>query len=201
MELGYCNGTWSSWDDRDDPSATGDWELLHLRQDVDKLCKEPTGVQARIIGTGAMTTTQNVALSLQGLSCENDNQPLGEWCHDYEVRFCCENTVTEMSIGTCRNGDWTSWDDRDDPSATGDWELLYLGSASRECKFPVAAEARIIGSADLMTTQNVQLTLEGFICQNDNQPSNEACFDYEIRYCCESNGKGPLPNFTPVLTF
>ena len=88
------------------------------------------------------------------------NQPQDEWCWDYEVRFCCEEKITEMKIGECENGEWTSWDDRDDPSATGDWEPLYLGTAAEICDFPIAAEARIIGSSDLFTTQNVQLTLE-----------------------------------------
>jgi len=74
LVIGECNGTWSSWDDRDDPSATGDWELLHLRHDAKELCTEPTAVEARVVGTTQMTTTQNVALSLTGLSCQNDNQ-------------------------------------------------------------------------------------------------------------------------------
>ena len=94
-----------------------------------------------------------------------------------------------MSIGTCeQNSVWSTWDDRDDPSATGDWELLHVRHDARDlCANPIGAEARIIGNSDLLTSQNVQFTLGGLICQNTEQQPNEGCFDYEVRFCCASN--------------
>ena len=97
LDIGTCDeqtSTWSSWNDRDDPSATGDWELLHLRPDAHRLCEAASGVQARVVGSLDMTTTQTVSLTLVGLSCINVQQADG--CLDYEVRFCCPFPVGEF---------------------------------------------------------------------------------------------------------
>ena len=89
LEVGTCTGQWSTWDDRDNPSGTGDWEQIQFRHDADSLCDNPSAVQARVVETGAMETTQNVQIDLNGLVCQNNNQ-VGEMCWDYEVRVCCE---------------------------------------------------------------------------------------------------------------
>ena len=88
MEGECTTGSWSAWDDRDNPSATGDWELIHDRHDYASLCKVPEAVEARVVGTGEMTTHQNIAFGLNGLACKNEDQ-FGEMCLDYEVRVCC----------------------------------------------------------------------------------------------------------------
>ena len=89
LSIGECSGTWSAWDDRDNPGGSGDWETLTSRHDANQLCKQPIAVEARIVGSGGTVTTQNVQLTLLGLICQNKNQPFGENCLDYEVRLCC----------------------------------------------------------------------------------------------------------------
>ena len=97
LAIGVCYGSWSSWNDRDDPSGTGDWEILRDRYDAGSIC-EPQfviGVEARILGSEEMvTTSQNVELTLTYFVCKNENQPAGEYCFDYEVRFCCDGTLS-----------------------------------------------------------------------------------------------------------
>ena len=186
MSIGTCeqNSGWSTWDDRDDPSATGDWELLHLRHDARDLCAKPTGAEARIIGNSDLVTSQNVLLTLEGFICQNNNQQSNEGCLDYEVRFCCAST-TELEIGTCdkRTSTWSSWNDRDDPSATGDWELLHLRpDAHQLCDLASGVQARVVGSLAMTTPQTVSLTLAGLSCINVQQA--DMCFDYEVRFCC-----------------
>ena len=94
LDVGTCNertSFWTTWNDRDNPSATGDWELLHLRPDARLLCRDPLAAQARVVGTTALETTQNVSLTQTGLSCINAENPEG--CFDYEVRFCCPQGI------------------------------------------------------------------------------------------------------------
>ena len=86
LSIGKCSGTWSTWGDRDNPSGVGDWETLNYRKDV---CEKPIAVEARIVSSQIMVTSQNVQFSLTGLVCTNENQPAGEYCLDYEVRYCC----------------------------------------------------------------------------------------------------------------
>ena len=74
LEVGSCTGMWSQWDDRDNPSATGDWEPISARADFNSLCDKPLAVQARVIETGALETTQLVEFDLNGLICKNENQ-------------------------------------------------------------------------------------------------------------------------------
>ena len=56
-------------------------------------------------------------------------------------------------------------------------------------------EARILGSEELVTKQNVELTLTRLVCLNENQPSGEYCFDYEVRFCCHEIGENTLSTF------
>ena len=52
----------------------------------------------------------------------------------------------------------------------------------------MAAAGRVIGTTNLMTTQNIQFGhLTGLICLNNDNPgssSNPKCWDYEVRFCC-----------------
>jgi len=176
LAVGDCTGQWSPWKDRDDPSGTGDWEMLNLFTD-DDICINPMAVESRIIGTSSLSTTEIVSFSLAGLMCLNVDQTSG-YCSDYEIRFCCE----VMAVGEC-TGRWSTWKDRDNPSGTGDWELLRDFTDDDLCLDPVAAEARIIGATSLTTTEIVSFSLAGLICVNGDQPSG-SCSDYEIRFCC-----------------
>ena len=92
LSVGECLGTWSSWFDRDDPSGTGDYEILSKLHDNKKLCDNPIAVEGRIKGSGETVTTQNVELTRTGLICRNNKQPVGKHCFDYEARFCCDKS-------------------------------------------------------------------------------------------------------------
>merc|ERR1712130_860200 len=188
MSEGACTGKWSAWDDRDNPSGTGDWELLSDRHDFPSLCETPMAAQARIISTGSMVTDQHVTFGLNGLSCKNSDQPHGN-CYDYEVRVCCKPDIT-LQEGECTTGQWSAWDDRDDPTATGDWELIHdRADYESLCKVPEAVEARVVGTGAMNTHQNVNFGLNGLSCKNEDQ-NNEMCLDYEVRVCCP--GEVPL---------
>ena len=107
-------------------------------------------------------------------------------CLDYEVRYCCpveDKTLLHVGPEECP-GSWTSWDDRDNGSGTGDWEMLDLrADAEKLCSDPVAVQGRIVGTTDMLTTQNVQINLSGVYCQNALNPGDR-CLDYEARFCC-----------------
>ena len=53
LQLGECEGEWTAWDDRDDPSGNGDYELIHLKSDYEEICQSPSAVQARVTETGS----------------------------------------------------------------------------------------------------------------------------------------------------
>lgn len=84
------------------------------------------------------------------------------------------------------NATWTSWLNRDDPSASGDWELLSefvkLGQA---CAKPFAVQCQTTGGVDWARTGQVyacSLEADGGICQNANNPAG--CLDYQVRFLC-----------------
>jgi len=199
LTVGSCTDKWSSWKDLDNPSGNADNELLrymhelwpeHMKKD---LCQNPSAVEARIIGTTLLATNENVEISLGGLLCRNSDQPKGHKCSDYEVRFCCKTTTatTDLTIGTC-TGKWSSWKDLDNPSGNADNEQLqwmqYLFPSSEKrdlCSYPLAVEARIIGTTILATNENVEFSLGGLLCRNSDQPKG-GCSDYEVRFCCKT---------------
>jgi len=184
LNVGLCTGKWSTWKDRDNPSGTGDYEQLKDFPKTGDLCSDPLAVQARIIGTSTLATTEEVHFSLDGFFCRNDEQPRG-WCSDYEVRFCCK-AETLLAVGSC-TGKWSSWKDRDNPSGNADNELLrYFPQTSDLCPKALAVQARIIGTSNLWTNENVVITLGGFLCRNSDQPSGSSCSDYEVRFCCKT---------------
>ena len=100
LSIGKCTGTWSSWNDRDDPSGKGDYEI-HSKQH--KLCENAIAVEGRIRSSGEIVTTQNVELTLKGLYCKNYEQPREKKCFDYEVRFCCPKKSGINDKGTNYN--------------------------------------------------------------------------------------------------
>ena len=92
---------------------------------------------------------------------------------------------------------WSEWHNRDDPSGQADSELLgsfnlfpdsygYMqdGLPGDMCANPIAAQARVVGTHQNTTSQNVRFGLDGLWCINMEQPGSEQCNDYEIRFCC-----------------
>ena len=179
LVAGTCpNGRWSNWIDRDDPTFTADNEVIDASAIFQNICENPTGAEGRIVGSTETTTTQDVTMDTTGLLCLNADQSGN--CFDYEVRFCCPDPIiTDLDVGTCVNGRWSRWIDRDDPSFSGDHETK---EGTNVCENPIGAQARVAGATDMTTTQTVTFDTDGLVCLNNQQTGQ--CFDYEVRFCC-----------------
>ena len=90
----------------------------------------------------------------------------------------------------CRNGRWTRFFDRDNPSGSGDYETLR--GINREnprsaCSNPTAVECRLKNSrsGNQKSKQVVTVdTTRGCVCENRRQQNGERCLNYEVRFCC-----------------
>jgi hypothetical protein len=131
---------WTQWFDRDDPSGSGDYELLsNIRSAYPDVCENPAGVECRATLTKADSskTGEVVTCSKEsGFSCVNANQPDGI-CRDYEVRFYCG---TLDAISSCE----------------GDYCLIYEGSPAiwngREVKISYISDYQVKLSIGNLTT-------------------------------------------------
>jgi hypothetical protein len=88
-----CNGKWTSWQSNESPSGTGDNEN-RSRYTFPEACTAPYAIQARYyIGSKAYVVNgppdRLYQFDQNGLVCRNKDQPSGERCHDYTVRFIC----------------------------------------------------------------------------------------------------------------
>ncbi|MCP5016989.1 MAG: hypothetical protein GY938_17235 [Ketobacter sp.] len=187
----FCDGEWTDWMDRDNPSGTGDWELLSdfINEGYD-VCPKPTQIEVRALdNTPAMNTGDTFwKFDLGGFACRNQDNK--KPCCDYKVRFCCPRKKE------CKKGHWVGWFDRDNPSGTGDWELtdlILLANGEKMCKNPTEIQARVKGSNVLAedTGQNfLMYNLQGFVCRN--QDNNGLCLDYEVQFCCPCDCEGEI---------
>jgi len=179
---GVCDGDdyeWTDWLDRDDPVDGGDYENRHAFPSVD-VCAEPTSIDVRARSSGSTAVT-HIDL-YHGFWCLNEEQPNGEGCADFEVRFCCP----KKEVATCDGDDmrWTVWLDSDDPVDSGDWENRDSFPANVVCQEPTALQAQV-KSGSFGSTEVVHFdTIHGFWCINDEQPKDQECADFEVRFCC-----------------
>uniref|UniRef100_A0A3B3ZEP0 WxxW domain-containing protein n=1 Tax=Periophthalmus magnuspinnatus TaxID=409849 RepID=A0A3B3ZEP0_9GOBI len=177
---------WTEWFDRDDPSGSGDWELLSdLRKEYPgKVCDKPVDIEVQTLSGLTPDAAGDVVDKDKGFVCKNVDQK-GKMCDDYRVRFSCYSPFCAEEV--C----WTEWFDRDDASGTGDWEGLsdlqkqYPGKI---CKKPKYIEVVTV-SGDIPATATGQDFLvfnptEGFVCKNG---PGQYCQDYKVRFgcCCE----------------
>ncbi|KAJ6658779.1 hypothetical protein lerEdw1_019700 [Lerista edwardsae] len=84
----------TNWFDRDDPSGTGDWELLSdlWNEKPGESCHQPLALEVQTLdGTPASETGQQFAVNepITGFACINDQQGKGVFCLDFKVRFTC----------------------------------------------------------------------------------------------------------------
>nr|XP_028597932.1 mucin-2-like isoform X1 [Podarcis muralis] len=85
----------TNWFDRDNPSGTGDYELLSDIMDeneIDAICLDPIAIEVQTVdGIPASETGQQFAVndSARGFACVNAHQGKGVMCLDYQVRFTC----------------------------------------------------------------------------------------------------------------
>ncbi|KAK0135137.1 Cartilage intermediate layer protein 2 [Merluccius polli] len=183
MPLPQKAGCWTEWFDGDDPSGMGDQETLHnLREEnLGKICPDPQGIEVMTTsGISMVAAGEMIAFadSTTGFICKNEDQPDKE-CFDYRVRFSYRS-ATDPVIS------WTEWFDRDNPSATGDWENtinLKKDYPGVICEIPLYVEAVTIDTMTpaMATGQNILIfnPTDGFVCRNADQ-QNQQCFDYKI---------------------
>ncbi|XP_033504915.1 uncharacterized protein LOC117270972 [Epinephelus lanceolatus] len=179
---------WTDWFDRDDPSGTGDWETLYnlRKENPGKICSKPQDIEAQTLSGLSVAAAGDVIYksdTTSGFICRNQDQSK-KMCNDYRVRFSCHPPF--CGGGVC----WTKWYDRDDPSGTGDWELLSnlkKENPGQICEHPLYIEAV---TTDTMTPAistgeilHIYNPTQGFVCRNTDQKSG-TCRDYKVRFGC-----------------
>lgn len=179
---------WTEWFDRDDPSGTGDWEVLYnLRiENPGKICPKPQGIQVETTTVLSVAAAGEVIFksdTTTGFVCRKQDQP-DNTCNDYRVRFSCHPPF--CGGGVC----WTDWFDRDDPSVTGDWETLASLKKQYPCKIcetPLYIEAVTTDTMTpaIQTGENFLFynPTQGFVCRKEDQSDN-SCRDYKVRFGC-----------------
>ncbi|XP_068433350.1 mucin-5AC-like [Clinocottus analis] len=188
--LSHCNikVCWTPWLDRDNPSGTGDWETLTdlRKENPGKICQKPLAIQAQTLTGQSVAAAGNVIYKndiITGFVCRNKDQLNKKWCKDYRVRFRCP--LSHCNIKVC----WTPWYDRDNPSGTGDWELLTdlrKENPGKICQKPLAIQAQTLTGLSVAAAGNViyKNDLSGFVCRNKDQSKGKLCQDYRVRFRC-----------------
>ncbi|XP_056219430.1 cartilage intermediate layer protein 2-like [Seriola aureovittata] len=186
---------WTDWFDRDDPGGRGDFEVLnHLRsENPGKICANPVDIEVTTLSGLSATSTGDVFHKMDtttGFICRKTDQS-SKKCNDYRVRFSCHPPF--CGGGVC----WTKWYDRDDPSGTGDWELLKnlrKENPDEICDNPLFIEAvttdTLTPAVDTGETFNVFSPTKGFVCLKKDQ-SDGTCRDYKVRFGCPCSVKNP----------
>ncbi|KAK1889523.1 Cartilage intermediate layer protein 2 [Dissostichus eleginoides] len=105
---------------------------------------------------------------------------------DVEGLGCCDCQYYHIRVNLC----WTDWFDRDNPSGSGDWELLSdlrKENPGKICDYPVYMK---VVTTDTMTPaistgENFYIfnPTQGFVCRMKDQKSGE-CRDYKVRFGC-----------------
>jgi hypothetical protein len=173
------------WINRDDPRYSGDYERLSdVKNEYPPFyCETPTLMQARVVDDNTVYATNKLVDVLntfnlqEGLICKNADQASGV-CNDYQVHY------------RCGDGSWGEWEQHDRPNASGDFERR---SSYRSCdakggiagsiqaKFISAGRMNLIdGPPDRL----YQFDRYGLICRNQDQPSGDACHNYNVRFIC-----------------
>uniref|UniRef100_A0A673BV57 WxxW domain-containing protein n=1 Tax=Sphaeramia orbicularis TaxID=375764 RepID=A0A673BV57_9TELE len=180
---------WTDWFDRDDPAGdSGDWETLKdlRKENPGGVCDIPLQIEVRTTAGLSVASTGNVISvsdTTTGFICKNSDQETG-MCYDYRVRFLCPPDFCRPKV--C----WTEWFDRDDPTASGDWELL----SDLRKKFPEDICEKPLGIEVVTVDTNIPVASTGqatyiysptvgFVCRNQDQSCHQ-CFDYKVRFGC-----------------
>ncbi|XP_034058682.1 cartilage intermediate layer protein 1-like [Gymnodraco acuticeps] len=91
---------WTDWFDRDNPSGSGDWELLKdLKKEIHgNICEYPLHI--KVVTTDTMTPAISTGQTFytfhptQGFVCRNKDQSK-DMCRDYKVSFLCPCRLVE----------------------------------------------------------------------------------------------------------
>lgn len=82
---------------------------------------------------------------------------------------------------------WTSWLNADLPSGVGDFETLsYFAQKGLTCPHPLAIDCRTVDGTDFVAAGQVYscTPAQGGVCLNSQQPPDQDCKDYEVRFLC-----------------
>uniref|UniRef100_A0A3Q2YXZ4 WxxW domain-containing protein n=1 Tax=Hippocampus comes TaxID=109280 RepID=A0A3Q2YXZ4_HIPCM len=155
-------GCWTAWFDRDNPSGHGDFEtLLELhKENPSKICDHPIQIEVKTTSGASVGSTHNVIHA-------NRDQPPNGLCADYKSSFFM-----------------TQWYNHDNPSGTGDFELLEklrVKNPNEICPFPLDIEVQTVAGNTVDPV--LSDTTIGFICQNADQEGGR-CSDYKLRFVC-----------------
>jgi hypothetical protein len=172
------------WVNMDIPDSPGDYQESETLADL-KIhyplfyCSNPVSLSARRVDSGIVISTNDFPdkfnrFNLQdGLVCLNADQPSGR-CQNYQTRYHC-------------NGRWTAWQDNDDPSYSGDWELRrdFKGL----CASPDGIQAGYKVGNKLIFEQGpidrlAEFDNKGLVCINADQ-NNGQCSNYVVRFYCQ----------------
>ncbi|XP_070572618.1 atrial natriuretic peptide-converting enzyme-like [Ptychodera flava] len=185
----FAGTEWTQWYNVDGPKKNGNGGDMETLKDIRKrypdLCENIYGIQCieAVTGYSWRGSGQNFEKPCtvdEGLACYNIDQSNGK-CKDYKVRFRCPEESTY----------WTEWFNIDSPEGNGDYEklsvYLYFG-------FQVCSEPKDIECQEVLTEipskyrgQNLKVPCEkstGLICLNEDQPANEKCANYKVRFLC-----------------
>uniref|UniRef100_A0A8C6WQ44 Si:dkey-205h13.2 n=1 Tax=Neogobius melanostomus TaxID=47308 RepID=A0A8C6WQ44_9GOBI len=150
-------GCWTDWFDRDNPSGKGDFEILkHLRKEnPGKICNNPLQIEVLTIGGQPLSSTGDfidTSDTEKGFICKNSDQKKGR-CSDYKVRFHCPIDFCAPPPGC-----WTDWFDRDNPSGTGDFEILrklHKENPGKICNNPLQIQVLTKGGQPVSSTGDI----------------------------------------------
>ncbi|XP_078487251.1 uncharacterized protein LOC100185965 [Ciona intestinalis] len=202
---------WTQFFDNDDPRGLGDFELLSRikRRNPGRVCSTPVAISARLLDGKPYQEGGNILhLSpIIGLSCFNFQQGRRNRCKDYQVRFCCPDTV-----GFCPNRRmWTRW--FDSRNLEGDVERIdrIRQTRPRFCPNPIAVRAQVSNTHRPFYTGGDRVRMlpnVGLICRNSEQRNNKTCSNYRVKFCCSTNlievtlapGTTPPPTTTTTTT-
>ncbi|XP_049446803.1 uncharacterized protein LOC125897487 isoform X11 [Epinephelus fuscoguttatus] len=190
---------WTDWFDRDNPSGNQDRESLSelRKENPGKICAKPLAIQARTLSGLSVEEAGDVihkSDTTSGFICRNKDQSKDKKCNDYRVRFRCPSSFCDRRVSRQSSSlpavCWTKWYDRDDPSGTGDWELLSTlkkENPGQICDSPLQIEA--VTTDDMtpaVSTGEIFFSyspIKGFVCRQEDQKSHK-CRDYKVRFRC-----------------
>uniref|UniRef100_A0A8C6WJW5 WxxW domain-containing protein n=1 Tax=Neogobius melanostomus TaxID=47308 RepID=A0A8C6WJW5_9GOBI len=190
-------GCWTDWFDRDNPSGTGDFEILRKlhKENPGKICNNPLQIQVLTTGGQPVSCTGDIidtSDTEKGFICKNSDQRKGR-CSDYKVRFLCPIDFCAPPPGC-----WTDWFGRDNPSGKGDFEILrklHKENPGKICNNPLQIQVLTTGGQPVSSTGDIidtSDTEKGFICKNSDQKRGR-CSDYKVRFLCPIDFCAPPP--------
>uniref|UniRef100_A0A8D2LUR6 Cartilage intermediate layer protein n=1 Tax=Varanus komodoensis TaxID=61221 RepID=A0A8D2LUR6_VARKO len=105
----HSPGAWTAWFNIDHPGGNGDYERMDAIRFYyrDRVCPSPTSIEARTTDWIPAASTGQVvhANAREGFWCLNKEQPAGQTCLNYVVRFfcpageCCPGVLESSCVG------------------------------------------------------------------------------------------------------